>query len=119
MCFRCKQEWFAAHPKSELAKTGHIAQVTWRLLISKIGAADLQDTSLSLWQHGDRVFLSLLPEESMLGQVRRTSSTCTGAFTSEMAVALIQKTVNDSKALQVGIFFRPTIAYAAASVKDF
>ena len=48
----------------------------------------------------------------MLTSIKRTSSTCTGVYTAEMALAVIEKTVNDSKVLPAGICMRPVCATA-------
>ena len=49
---------------------------------------------------------------SLLRSTQRTSSTCTGAYTAEMALAVIQKTINDSKALPSEVTFQPISAFA-------
>ena len=51
----------------------------------------------------------------MLRAAKTVSSTCTGAYTSEMALAVIQKTVNDSAVLPTTIGFRSVAAYVLHS----
>lgn len=47
---------------------------------------------------------------------RRTSSSCTGAFTAEMACAVLEKTINDSRVLANKVSFRPVSATDPSSV---
>ena len=56
---------------------------------------------------------------SLLSSTSRTSSTCTGAYTSEMSLAVIEKNINDSAVLPFGVSFRPTFAFEQASVVTF
>ena len=46
-------------------------------------------------------------QESLLVKVRRTSSSCSGAFTAEMALASLEKAVNSSKILKSQVCFKP------------
>ena len=46
-------------------------------------------------------------EESMLATARRSSSSCTGAFTAEMALATLERTVNESRALSRPVSIKP------------
>jgi hypothetical protein len=55
-------------------------------------------------------------QDSLLRTTTRTSSTCTGAYTSEMSLAVIQKTINESKALSFNVCFRPVSAHETWSV---
>lgn len=43
----------------------------------------------------------------MLTGVGFTSSACTGSYSGEMALSLVEKTVNDSKMLDIPVFFTP------------
>ena len=46
-------------------------------------------------------------EESFLGSVTFTSSSCTGSFSGEMALAVVEKTINKSGILQFPVFMTP------------
>lgn len=64
--------------------------------------------AMSMNQNSNRTALNSLAlkqQESMLCTTSLTSSCCTGAFSGEMALAVVEKTVNDSKRLNVPIGF--------------
>ena len=46
---------------------------------------------------------------------KRTSSSCTGVYTAEMALAVLQKTVNDSGVLTDAVRMQPVCATARGS----
>ena len=52
----------------------------------------------------------------MLARVSYTSSSCTGAYTGEMALAVIEKTVNESGQLPMPVMFSPVRAHDRYSV---
>ena len=47
----------------------------------------------------------------MLTAVTRTSSSCTGAFTAEMSLAVVEKTINDDGWLQRPLSFKPVSVF--------
>lgn len=71
--------------ESMLTRAARFAQLCWRVLLLEIGAKTLQ--------------------ESMLTQVRTTSSACSGSLSAEMGQAVIQRTVNMSKKLDRKVSF--------------
>ncbi len=46
-------------------------------------------------------------QDSMLVRMGLTSSACTGSYSGEMALAVVEKTVNDSKRLDETVYFTP------------
>ena len=53
----------------------------------------------------------LLAQESFLATARRVSTSCTGVYTAEMALAVIEKTVNDAEVLQWPMYLAPTACF--------
>ena len=51
-------------------------------------------------------------QESMLAEPIKVSSSCTGAYTAELALGVVEKTVNDSK------FFDRKVTFQSASCHD-
>ena len=47
----------------------------------------------------------------MLATARRVSTACTGVATAEMALAVIEKTVNDTDVLQWPMYLAPTACF--------
>ena len=56
---------------------------------------------------------------SLLVSTRHTSSSCTGAGTSEIAFAVIEKTVNDSGVLDLPISFQCKTCFDARLAIEF
>lgn len=48
-----------------------------------------------------------IAQESMLTTVKCTSSSCTGSFSGEMALAVVEKTINRSGKLDQPVSFMP------------
>ena len=46
-------------------------------------------------------------QESLLTNTVKVSSSCTGAYTSEMTLAVIEKTINDTSVLSSPVMFQP------------
>lgn len=60
-----------------------------------------------------RVAKCVLGEESFLGSTKlRVSSSCTGAYTAEMALAVVMKTINDSN------YFSHNVSFVSKSCHD-
>ena len=125
--------------EGSLAKAARIVQIAWRTILNKIGIPQVEaqlHKSLFFsiksgkdifWFESDRlgkntwILLIMRPayvstchfatQDSLLRTTTRTSSTCTGAYTSEMSLAVIQKTINESKALSFNVCFRPVSAH--------
>lgn len=55
-------------------------------------------------------------KDSMLTTVNYTSSSCTGSFSGEMALAVVERTVNESKVLDIPLFFTPIHAHVMSPV---
>ena len=77
----------------------------------------LRIAKLTVWK--SLMFLNPpVMQGSLLATTSKTSSTCTGAYTSEMGLAVIQKTINDSGVLHFGVAFQPLIAYDKSLVSQ-
>lgn len=117
-----------------LARAARVAQITWELVQKHLPKAHLEAKLSSTVQY-ERVFhgflfsrileiwkqlfsrtwvpKSNLTQASMLVSTTRTSSSCTGIFTAEMALAVVEKTVNESQALSQPVSYRPVCVYVA------
>ena len=54
----------------------------------------------------------LVLQESMLVTVTKTSSACTGAFTAEMSLSVVEKTINDDGYIRP-VSFTPVKVWAS------
>ncbi|CAE7232731.1 unnamed protein product [Symbiodinium sp. CCMP2592] len=79
-----------------LAQCARCVQLAWSTIVRVCGRSDLQ--------------------ESMLSRVIYTSSSCTGAYTGEMALAVIEKTINESGQLRLPVVFSPVRVHDRYSV---
>ena len=86
---------------SELARAGRCFQLAWQLVRSTSSRAVLEEL---LCFCGCSVQLLPVPitQDSMISRCLLTSSSCTGAFTAEASLAVVEKTIRDS-----GFFSRP------------
>lgn len=57
-------------------------------------------------------------QASLLRCTKQTSSSCTGALTSEMALAVLQRTINDAQDLSFPVSFQVKTVHDLTSVKD-
>ena len=89
-----------------------LAERTWRFpllkLIFRVVSVFLRAEMLEVFVSGP-VFLevetSFCPQDSMLFSARKVSSACTGALTSDMALSVIERTINDSERCQATVMF--------------
>jgi len=51
-------------------------------------------------------------QDSLLTSISKTSSSCTGSFSGEMALAVVEKTVNRSNLLNAPLHYTPIRAHA-------